>query len=124
MKTIVQINFRYHVPTPIYLEMSHQVARATSEADGLLWKIWLLTEAEQKAGGIYLFEDAAKAEAYVRGPLMQPLFASPHLSEIVVTFSQTSEELSMVTRAPLQMMVPIQPRIAGMAANMPYFMWT
>ncbi len=124
MKIIAQINFRYHVPTVIYLEMCHQVAAAMSEVDGLLWKIWLLNEAEQKGGGIYLFEDRAKAEAYVEGPLVQPLFANPDISDMTVTFSETSEELSMVTRAPLQMMVPIQPRIAGMAANMPYFMWT
>jgi hypothetical protein len=37
---------------------------------GLLWKIWLMNEAEKSGGGIYLFKDEASAQVYVNGPII------------------------------------------------------
>jgi hypothetical protein len=31
----------------------------------LRWKVWLMNEAQQEAGGIYLFDNKAAAEAYL-----------------------------------------------------------
>jgi hypothetical protein len=73
MKKIVQINFKFKVKRSD-LE-KHWLEHASifgpkGKVKGLLWKIWLMNEAEKSAGGIYLFKDEASAQAYVNGPII------------------------------------------------------
>lgn len=124
MKTVAQINFRYHMPTPAYLEMCNQTVAAVSRVDGLLWKIWLTNEAAKQSGGIYLFEDVDSADAYIRGPLVQTLCDSPDISDVQIQLSHTNDGLSAVTHGPLQMVVPVRTSLAPYASDLPYFMWS
>jgi hypothetical protein len=73
MKKIVQVNFRFKNP-PSEVE-KHWLEGAwhfgpNGKVKGLLWKIWLMNEAEKSAGGIYLFKDEASAKAYINGPIV------------------------------------------------------
>jgi hypothetical protein len=73
MKQIVQINFKFKNPRSAVEK--HWLGGAPifgpkGKVKGLLWKIWLMNEAEKSAGGIYLFKDEASAQAYVNGPIV------------------------------------------------------
>ena len=84
MKKIVQINFKFKNPRTVverhWLEHAH-VFGPKGEVKGLLWKIWLMNEAEKSAGGIYLFKDSASAQAYVNGDIVR---AAPTCTECSV----------------------------------------
>ena len=66
MAKLLQIDFPF--PGPFGDEMASalaDLARSINDEPGFLWKIWTENEAQQRAGGIYLFEDEATAEAYL-----------------------------------------------------------
>lgn len=66
MNTLLQIDFPF--PGPFGDAMSEalaDLARSISDEPGFRWKIWTENEAEGTAGGIYLFEDRASAQAYL-----------------------------------------------------------
>jgi len=73
MKKIVQLNFKFKKQASEVEK--HWLGGAKTfapngEVKGLLWKIWLMNEAEKTAGGIYLFKDEASAQAYINGPIV------------------------------------------------------
>ena len=68
---------------------------------GPLWKIWLDGSGERRAGGVYMFEDRASAEAYAAGPIVARLRDNPDLSEVDVRVFDVRERMSEITRAPL-----------------------
>lgn len=93
---IVQISFPWEGPwregrTQVHLE----VAYAEAKEPGLLWKIWTECEAENTAGGVFLFSDRTLAEAYLerRKTTLPPRFTAKVLDVNV--------ELSLLNRAPL-----------------------
>ncbi len=59
--TILQINFCLDMSRADYEALTLPMAGPLAETAGLAWKVWLLDEANQEAGGIYLFDcgDAA-----------------------------------------------------------------
>lgn len=68
---------------------------------GLLWKIWLKNEADQEAGGIYLFESLEAAQGFVGSPAVQNFAAHPMISALNAKFFEPDEVLSKATRGPL-----------------------
>jgi hypothetical protein len=63
--------------------------------------VWLINEAESEAGGIYLFENEAALQAYMGGPMVAALKASPVISNISAKTFGVMAEHSAITRAPL-----------------------
>ena len=66
MPTLLQIDFP--MPGPWGEEMAAafgDLAGIIGRAPGLRWKIWTENEEESIGGGIYLFEDAESAKAYL-----------------------------------------------------------
>ncbi|MBY0334577.1 MAG: YdhR family protein [Acetobacteraceae bacterium] len=100
---IVQINYRRPDMPKAEWEARYTDARAAQflQVPGLHWKVWLDGEAERLAGGIYLFEDRASAEAYVNGPIVARLKGNSELSEVDVRIFDVRERMSEITRAPL-----------------------
>ncbi len=100
---IVQINYRRPDMPKAEWEAGYTDARATQflAVPGLQWKIWLDGDAERRAGGIYLFEDRAAAEAYVNGPIVARLKANQALSEVDIRIFDVRERMSAITRAPV-----------------------
>lgn len=84
-------------------EEQRQALRALAESiaqePGLLWKIWTVSEAEQRAGGVYLFADRASAEAYHR--MHAERLGRAGITGIEATYREIDVELSAIDRAPL-----------------------
>lgn len=65
---------------------------------GLEWKLWLADADANTAGGVYLFRDAASADAYVSGPIIARLRTSPLVRAVRVRTSAVADDLSRRTR--------------------------
>ena len=51
-------------------------AQPIADIPGLRWKIWLMKEKEQTAGGTYLFENEAALQSYMAGPILAAMMVS------------------------------------------------
>ncbi|HYZ32843.1 MAG TPA: YdhR family protein [Crenalkalicoccus sp.] len=100
---IVQINYRHREMPRAEWEARYTDERAAQflSVPGLVWKIWLDGEADRSAGGIYLFEDQAAAEAYANGPIVARLRANPEVSDLSLRIFAVRERMSAITRAPV-----------------------
>ena len=76
-------------------------SKPVADTSGLVWKVWLMNEPEREAGGIYLFETREAAEAYIAGPIVAGLKASPAVSNVSAKLFDVLAEHSAITRAPL-----------------------
>ena len=64
---LLQIDFPYAGPWGDGMAAaSRELAEDIARAPGLRWKIWTENPETGRAGGIYLFDDAASADAYLR----------------------------------------------------------
>ena len=98
---ILQVNMNFSIPRADLEEAWLGAAQPISATPGLLWKVWLINEQEKEAGGIYLFESAVAAHAYVSGPIVASLKASPAVSNISAKMFDVLPEHSAITRGPL-----------------------
>jgi len=97
--TIVQINFAFDMPREELEHGATGIADVIAGVDGLLWKFWLVDEAGKTSGGIYLFADRDKAEAYARSDIVAKLRRDwPGATVQVFDIMQAP---SRITRAPL-----------------------
>ena len=66
MARLVQFDFPFEGPFGAAMsEALAELANSINDEPGFLWKIWTENESEATAGGIYLFEDDASAQAYI-----------------------------------------------------------
>lgn len=100
--TILQLNFKYSVTGAEYEQAVAPLASEFAALPGLKWKIWMINEAEQVAGGIYLFKDAASAKAYLEGPLAATVTSHPALSDFSVKLFDVMADLTPITRGPVK----------------------
>jgi len=98
---ILQINFKLNVPASEYESIGRSVAQAFADVPGLIWKIWLLNEATQEAGGIYLFDGQASRDAFLNGPLVAQMKALTAIRDITVKQFQVMADVTAVTRGPV-----------------------
>ena len=98
---ILQVNLKFSIPRADLSAAWLGAAQPIADTPGLAWKVWLMNEAENEAGGIYLFESKDTAQAYMSGPIVAALKASPVISDISAKLFDVMEEHSAVTRAPL-----------------------
>ncbi len=100
---IVQINYRRpDMPKAEWnARYTDDTAKPFLSVDGLQWKIWLDDEAEQRSGGIYCFEDRAKAQAYVDGPIVARMKANTALGELQIRMFDVRARQSEITHAPV-----------------------
>jgi hypothetical protein len=66
---------------------------------GLRWKIWTENREQGRAGGVYLFDDLASAEAYRKLHTLR--LQSFGIGEIRAIAFDVNEALTAVTRGPL-----------------------
>ena len=95
---IVQINYKLPAPRAEYEKASLPHAQHIADVPGLRWKVWIINEARGEAGGIYLFEDDATAQAFVRGPIVAEIKDTPMLS---IKAFDVIPELTAITRGPV-----------------------
>ena len=99
-KTIVQINYKINASLADFTAFVTPMAEPIGSFPGLLWKIWLVNEAEHEAGGIYLFESREAAQVFVDNPV-KDFAAHPMIGALNSKFFEPDEVLSKVTRGPL-----------------------
>jgi hypothetical protein len=101
MKKILQINFKVKVTRPQLEQAFLQGAPTYAKVKGLLWKVWLVNEAQKSGGGIYLFKDDASLEAYLKGELIAAAKKNPALSDFEVKVFDVVPEPTKITRGPI-----------------------
>ena len=101
MARILQLNFKFGVSPEAYEEAVAPLAEPIAAVDGLRGKVWLMSEAESEAGGIYLFDDAAATQAYLEGPIVAQVTSHPALSEFSVKQFDVMDKVTAVTRGPV-----------------------
>src|SRR5215216_6923846 len=78
---VLQINYTFYSTPAEHVALCNQVAEAIAATPGLIWKTWLMNEADHEAGGIYLFESREAAEAYLNGPIVAAFGSNPVISD-------------------------------------------
>ncbi|MGD0496210.1 MAG: YdhR family protein [Candidatus Bathyarchaeia archaeon] len=101
MKKILQIDFKFKATRPQVEQVFLQGAQPIANVKGLLWKVWLMNEAEKSAGGIYLFKDDASVEAYLKGEIIAATKNNPAVSDIEVKVFDILPEPTKITRGPV-----------------------
>jgi hypothetical protein len=99
--TIVQINFKFAGSKEEYQRVFAEAAAAIAATAGLRWKVWPWNDEAQEGGGIYLFDDAASAQAFLTGPIAATLGQMPAVSDISVKQFEVLEGLTTITRGPI-----------------------
>ena len=107
---IVQVNYtRPEMPKAEWeARYTDDRARQFLSVAGLQWKIWLDGDADRRAGGIYLFDTRANAEAYLAGPIVAAMKANPNVADLRFTLSDVRERMSAITHAPVPGLAPVQ----------------
>jgi hypothetical protein len=105
-KAILQINYQFTSLAELTKVNTPGVAEFIAAAPGLIWKIWLLNEADREAGGIYLFESREAAEAFANSDAIRSFAAHPVIANLNAKFFAPDEAMSKITRAPLNVNVP------------------
>ena len=104
MKKILQINFKFKIPRSELEKALLQVAPRfgpSGDVKGLLWKIWLVNEAEKSSGGIYLFKDDASVKAFLQGEIVAQLRKHPAVSDIEAKVFDILPEHTKISRGPV-----------------------
>jgi len=99
---LLQVNFKLNAAHDEYKQMATQLASAFAEVDGLRWKVWIMNEAENEAGGIYLFESEALLKAYLEGPLAAQVVSHPALKDIKIKQFAVLPDPTEITRGPVK----------------------
>lgn len=100
-KTILQINYRYHIPRKEFEAAVSPFAHDIAKVSGLRWKFWLINEKENEAGGLYLFDDEAQAKMYLESPIVAGLREHPNISDIRIKQFNIMKAASQLTRGPV-----------------------
>ena len=99
---ILQVNMKFSIPRADLEAAWLEAAQPIADVPGLRWKVWLMNEADHEAGGIYLFESEAAAQAYLAGPIVAALKSSPAVSNISAKLFDVLEGHTTITHGPLK----------------------
>ncbi len=98
---ILQINYRYNRTRLEQEKASLQSAPTIANVKGIIWKVWIVNEAEKIAGGIYLFEDEVSAEAYLNGPIIAAMKNMPVISNFEAKIFDIIPDPTKITHGPV-----------------------
>ena len=104
---ILQLNLNFSISRAELEAAWLEVAQPIADVPGLRWKVWLMNEAEQEAGGIYLFESEAAAQSYLAGPIVVALKSSPAVSNLSAKLFDVLESHSAITHGPVKFALDI-----------------
>jgi Putative mono-oxygenase ydhR len=96
---ILQINYRLNGPSAEYEKENFPYAQPIADLAGLRWKVWIISEAQGEAGGIYLFDNDAAVQAFLDGPIIAEMKSDPTLS---IKAFDVIADLTAITRGPVK----------------------
>jgi hypothetical protein len=105
---ILQINFKLNVPANEYASDCQNFLQAIAAVSGLRWKIWILNEQDNEAGGIYCFDTEEALNDYLSGPIVAQLANYPAIRDVTVKRFDVMEQLTSATRGPIATMAARQ----------------
>lgn len=95
----VLLTFDFPRPPPEARPGLRALAESIAAEPGLLWKIWTEGAAEGRAGGVYLFETRAAAEAYHR--MHAARLGRAGVTGIEASYRTVNGPLTAITRGPV-----------------------
>jgi hypothetical protein len=98
---MLQVNFKFSISGPEYEQAAESLAAAFADVPGLRWKIWIMNEADNEAGGIYLFDDDVSLQNYLAGPLAEQVKSHPAFSDMSAKQFDVMPEPTAITRGPV-----------------------
>lgn len=98
---ILQLNFTFNVSAAEYEQAVSPLAEKFAAVPGLRWKIWLMNEDKNEAGGIYFFDNASSLENFLSGELAAAVSNHPALSDMSVKQFDIMENITATTRGPV-----------------------
>ena len=101
--SVLQINFTFDMTAEEYEATVAPLAEAIADVEGLLWKVWVINDEDNEAGGIYLFDETTSIDAYLTSEIVAMLASHPQITDIDVKVFAVMESVSTITRAPLMM---------------------
>ena len=99
---VLQINFKFKISSADLKNGLAPFVNDIAVVSGLRWKIWIMNEQENEAGGIYLFDDEDSMKAYLEGPIIAGLKTNPALSDISAKQFNVVEDFTTDTRGPIK----------------------
>lgn len=98
--TLLQIDFPFTGPWgDEFAAVCDGLARDIAAEPGLRWKLWTENRTTGRAGGIYLFDDAATCARYLEKHRVR--LAGFGITELAVQVFDVNPALSAITHAPL-----------------------
>jgi hypothetical protein len=101
-KKILQLNFKFSVSSAEYEQAVSPLADQFAAVEGLIWKVWIMNEAESEAGGIYLFNNESSLKAYLDGPLAGQVKSHPAISDMSAKVFDVMDKVTAITRGPVK----------------------
>lgn len=98
---LLEMNFKYNVPTADFQAAVSPLADQFAATDGLRWKIWAIDEENSQFSGILMFDDAAKRDAFLQSDLAETVTTHPALSDFAILPYDIMAAESRVTNAPM-----------------------
>jgi hypothetical protein len=100
---LLQVNYRRENGQDDAEQAAHlaKAAERIAELPGLVWKVWIYDDEQQRAGGIYLFDTDEHAHAWGDEAVFNSLGRLPGVGDIEARFFDVDESLSAVTRGPV-----------------------
>ena len=80
-----------------YSDLAHRIA----DVPGLIWKVWTENRETSEAGGVYLFEDEAALDSYLKTKLERMKAAG--IEGLRVRKSDVNEPLTRITRGAIDL---------------------
>lgn len=100
MRYLLQVDFPYTGPWGSEMTTAMEgLARSIADEPGLVWKIWTENQQANEAGGIYLFEDLASAQAYLT--MHTARLKGFGIAQVNGKIFEVNDALSQLDRAPL-----------------------
>lgn len=113
-KVILQVNFDLDYSKNEDIKATIIRAHKLLDLPGLIWKVWLRDRKTGRGGGIYLFDNRASAEAWIKGGFSQ--FKAAWLNNTKYDVFEIDEELSQITGTKLGPLLAAQRQSAEATA--------
>lgn len=99
MTKLLQVDFAYQGPFgEVMNDALKELAETINQEPGMIWKLWTENEETQEAGGVYLFEDATTAQAYLE--MHSSRLKAMGIAEVRGKLFDINETLSVINQGP------------------------